>query len=81
MNPLILNYSQCIKTEAHWGYDKFHNICSGGWTSVNWGSMDWTSTIAGVLAFTALMAVPVVILVGMVAAERAQAKMLEKWAI
>jgi len=79
MNPLILNYSQCIKQEAHWGYDKFHNICTGTWNTVSWGSMDWTTTIAGSLAFAALMLVPLVIVVGMIAAERAQAKMLEKF--
>lgn len=80
MNPIILNYSQCIKQEAHWGYNKFHNICDGTWHAVNWGSFDWTSTIVGALGFLALVMVPVLVIGSMVAQERANQKMMEKFA-
>ncbi len=80
MNPLILNYSQCIKQEAHWGYDKWHNICTGTWNTVNWGSMDWTHAVGGFLAFAMIVAIPVVMIVGMIAADRASQKMMEKFA-
>lgn len=80
MNPIILNYSQCIKQEAHWGYDKWHNICTGTWNTVHWGSYDWTSYVVSSLVLAAVMTLPLLILAGMIAQERAQAKVLEKFA-
>lgn len=79
MNTIAINYAACIKQEAHWGYDKWHNICTGTWSSVNWGAMDWTHAVGGMILFAGLLAVPVTILIGMIQADRAQQKMLEKW--
>lgn len=55
-NTVAVNYAACIKQEAHWGYDKFHNICTGTWNSVNWGSMDWTTHLAGGVMMVAALA-------------------------
>lgn len=80
MNPLILNYSQCIKQEAHWGYDKWHNICTGTWNTVNWGSMDWTSHLMFGVFFGAILLTITGMFYSMIAADRVQQKMMEKFA-
>jgi len=80
MNPIVLNYAQCIKQEAHWGYDKWHNICTGTWNTVSWGSMDWTHQIFGGAIFTMIVALPLLFVGVMIAADRAQAKAMERFA-
>lgn len=80
MNTIAINYAACIKQEAHWGYDKFHNICTGTWNTVNWGSMDWTHVIIGFTFAAAFVGMCVAIVGGVVAAERAQADMMKKFA-
>jgi len=81
MNVIALNYAQCIKQEAHWGYDKFHNICNGTWNTVHWGSMDWTSAI-GMALFAGVVIAGITCIVGsMIAAERATAEMMKKFEV
>jgi len=79
MNPIVLNYAQCIKTEAHWGYDKFHNICAGTWHSVNWGSFDWTMAAVGISIFASLAAFGIVVITGMVAEMRTQEQLMKRF--
>lgn len=60
VNTVAVNYAACIKQEAHWGYDKFHNICTGTWNSVPWGSFDWTAhVVAGSIMLSVVTVVAV----------------------
>ena len=79
MNPIILNYSQCIKQEAHWGYDKWHNICNGTWNSVNWGSFDWTVAMLGPVFLLAAATAFIAMAVGVTKAANEQEKMMKQF--
>ena len=64
--------TQCFKQAAHWGYDKYYNICNGvgDWTTVEWGAFDWTLTILGTLMFVGIITTAGILIVGGIRAER-----------
>jgi hypothetical protein len=38
---VALAKSECIQTVTHFGYNSFHNICTGAVMNLHWGLGDW----------------------------------------
>lgn len=59
MNETItanINNAECIIQKSHFGYDAFHNICSGSVYELSWSIGDWVGFgvgfgVAGLILF------------------------------
>lgn len=46
-----LNSAECLKSMAHFGFERVHNICTGAVVDVPWGAIEY----AGATFLTALV--------------------------
>lgn len=63
-HTLNLNSAECIRTAAHWGLTRTHNICSGAVSDVPWGALDYAGAIliGGFAAFAVAIMLAMVVM-------------------
>lgn len=53
LNTTTFNLAQCLKETHNWGSTIYNNICSGITATVEWGTVDYVITTAGIAGLSA----------------------------